>query len=278
MDVLITKNGVDTQLSALGLLVFDFDDSSPTTSITRTSVKGRNGVISAGGVFVEKQITISGMFYASDLFAYEEKKDEINALLSNVEPFYITKMVPDDDIYKFERPGESTDFSLLDVSHKAYKYRYEVYCDNEITYEFKGKSGAGILSAYSATFTTFETPFGQTVPSDETITGAIPYKGTAICSQLDWPWYLKLTATESQTGSFSVKINDREWTYESKTNVESGQVFELRGIENTMDSENINGFTNCEHFELIATEDNTNSFSTTFKGTAEIINKIEFYK
>lgn len=281
MDVLIEKGKSSTQLSSLGLLVLDFQDTSPMIELNKRTVTGRNGSVYAGARFTEKTIKVSGRLFASSNYHFEEKKDEINALLSDVDPFYITKMITDSDsLYDFERPGQCvSDLDLLSLVHKPYKYRYKVTINGNITYSFLGKSTAGLLFNFTVSFTTTEMPFGQTIPIDKAIDGdSIEYKGSAKCSQLEYPWYLKLTSNQEQAGSFTVAIGERTFSYTSSTKIKQGDIFLLKGIENTANGVNVNNYTNYEHFELLPSEENQNAFSTTFMGAVQLINFIEFYK
>nr|WP_249274512.1 phage tail protein [Enterococcus sp. 9E7_DIV0242]OTP13444.1 hypothetical protein A5888_002922 [Enterococcus sp. 9E7_DIV0242] len=198
-----------------------------------------------------------------------------------VEPFYITKMYPEENfLYEFERPGEKlSDFDLFDIPHIPYKYRYKVTINGSINYSFLGKSTAGLLFNFNVSFTTAEMPFGQTVPVDKVITkNFIEYKGSAMCSQLEYPWYLKLTSNQEQTGSFTVKIGDRTFLYTASAKIKEGDILLLKGVENTLNGVNVNNHTNYEHFELLPSEENRNAFSTTFIGTVQLINFTEFYK
>ena len=50
MDALITKDGVETRLSSIGLLVTDFQDSSPSVTTNKREVTNRSGYIFSGAV------------------------------------------------------------------------------------------------------------------------------------------------------------------------------------------------------------------------------------
>ena len=104
MDALILKDGVETRLSSIGLLVTDFKDSSPSVVANRREVANRSGYIFNGAVHKSKQISVTGTFIVPSAYALEEKKDEINGLISNDEPFYITKMIPTQEVYAYELP------------------------------------------------------------------------------------------------------------------------------------------------------------------------------
>lgn len=279
MDALIEKVGVKIKLSSLGILVTDFVDSSPEMSINKKTVTNRSGYIFNKAVFLKKDITIKGYFKVKNAEDFEEKKDEINDLLSNDEPFFITKMYPISDVYEFELPGQKANFDFLLIPHEEYKYRYKVNIENSIDYDFVGKYSDGLIAKISINLETAEMPFGQTKPIDEKISdGYISYQGTAKCSQLECPWGLKLVSTEFQTGIFNLKVGSRNFTYSSQTPIKVGDTFLLKGIETTLNDENVNIKTNYEHFILEKVSNNKVPISTNFKGTIEILNKIEFYK
>lgn len=279
MDALITKDGVETKLSSIGILVTDFSDSSPAVKVNRREVNNRSGFIFNGAVYQAKSIALSGTFAVANAYELEEKKDLINGLISNDEPFYITKMLPTQiDLYGFELPGERSALDLLSIPHRAYKYRYKVIMQNEIDYAFIGKSAAGLLNRISVTLETAELPFGETVPINETVTTAITYNGTAKCSQLEWPWEMKLTANATQSGTISVKVGNRQFTVNVITPLKSGDILLLKGVETTLNGVNINDRTNYQHFVLEPSSTKKIALATNFKGTIQLLNKVELYK
>lgn len=279
MDALIDKDGVKTTLSSIGILVTDFEDSAPTLKVNRKEVTNRSGYIFTGATHQVKKMTVTGRFLVPNTLALEEKKDEINGLISNDEPFYITKMLPtSDDLYRFELPGQATDLDLLAIPHVPYKYRYKVIVSGEIDYKFLGKTSAGLLMSLSINFETAELPFGETVPRNIVATTSISYAGTAKCSQLEWPWMVRLTANASQSGAISLMIGDRTFIYQAVTPLASGDVLLLKGIETTLNSFNVNDKTNFEHFILKPSASKSIQVSTNFKGTIELLNFVELYR
>ncbi|MGM0174088.1 phage tail domain-containing protein [Enterococcus sp. DIV0800] len=278
MDCLVEKNGVKTELSSIDVLVTDFKDSSPVLNVTQREVRNRSGFIFSGAVHKEKSIVVSGKFQTDTVYESEEKKDELNSLFSSDEPFYITKMLPTSDLYEFELPGQTEGFELLGIPCETYKYRYKVIPSSEIDYNFLGKSSAGLLTEFSITLKTAELPFGETLPTNETITsGFIEYRGTARCSQLEWPWTVKLVSKKSQIGRFSVTIGDRTFESYSLTPIRVGDIFLLKGVEALKNYSNFNESTNYEHFELKPYPKNQIPISTDFAGTIELLNKTELY-
>lgn len=161
MDILITKDGVDTTLSSIGILVKDFQTSSPSVVSSKREVRNRNGYIFSGAVHKEKIIIVSGTFSVPTIYQMEEKKDELNGLVSNDEPFYITQMLPTQEMYRYELPGQtSSDLQLLAIPHEAYKYRYYVISDSEVVYDFIGKTAEGLRTRFSFQVSTAELPLG----------------------------------------------------------------------------------------------------------------------
>lgn len=279
MDCLIEKNGVKTELSSLDVLVTDFEDSSPSLKVSRREINNRSGFIFNGATHSEKKIALSGKFISDSAYEMEEKKDELNALFSNDEPFYVTKMLPVGDLYEFELPGQTEGFELLGIPSESYKYRYKVIVQEEINYSFIGKSTAGYLIKFNVNLKTAELPFGETIPINEEITESfISYKGTAKCSQLEWPWTVKLTSTAAQSGKFSVTIGDRTFESYSPTPLVVGDFFLLKGIETLKNNTNFNDSTNYEHFILKPSPKNKVPIASSFKGKMELLNKVELYK
>lgn len=279
MDALITKDGVETTLSSLGILVTDFQDSSPSLTTNKREVSNRSGYIFAGAVHKAKKITITGLFLASSAYNLEEKKDELNGLISNDEPFYITKMLPtSNSLYEYQTPGTSSNIDLLDIPHQAYKYRYEVNSESEIAYTFVGKTDAGLLMRFAVDLTTAELPFGETIPKSLTITTSIDYAGTAKCSQLEWPWIMKLMSNTTQSGDISVRVDDRTFIYHAVTPLANGDILLLKGVETTLNGSNVNDKTNYEHFILTPKSTKKITVTTNFKGTIQLLNFVELYK
>ena len=277
MDALILKDGVETRLSSIGLLVTDFKDSSPSVVANRREVANRSGYIFNGAVHKSKQISVTGTFIVPSAYALEEKKDEINGLVSNDEPFYITKMIPTREIYEYQNPGETTGFDLLEIPHTKYRYRYKVITENSIQYDFLGNHKGGLLTRFSISLITADIPYGLTEPTDESINHYIYYEGTAKCSQLEHPWSIKLVAGENQPGDFSVSIGDKVFTHRSVNEIKKGDTFILKGVETLYNGKNVNARTNYAHFVLTPKNKGLNEFSTNFKGSYEILNKVEFY-
>lgn len=276
IDLLITKNNEDFKLSDLGLGVKDIDDSSPSLDINYRSVTNRSGRTRTSSRYSVKPIKVVGHFYTDSLFDYEELKDELNEKLVSREPYYITKMLPKvEGFYDFELPGESTnDINPLEIEHEPYKYRYNVVLINHTT-NFVGRSNRGLLFEFEMNFETDGLPFGETKSRNVTVTNSITYNGTAKNSQLESPWYVKLTATEEQKGDFYLTINGRKFEHTSLTTIKINDVFELRGVETRLNHSNINEYTNYEHFILTK---GTNKIETDFIGTIEIIGLKDFYK
>nr|DAF76903.1 MAG TPA: distal tail protein [Caudoviricetes sp.] len=279
MDALITKDGVEMTLSSLGILVTDFQDSSPSVTANKREVANRSGYIFSGAVHKAKRITISGLFLAANAYELEEKKDELNGLISNDRPFYITKLLPTmENLYEYQNPGERMNIDLLNIPHQAYKYRYKVISEYEINYTFIGKTDAGMLNRFSVDLSTAELPFGETVPITLAVVDSIDYKGTAKCSQLEWPWVLRLTSSAVQSDDISIKIGDRTFVYHTVTPVSIGDVLELKGVETTLNDLNVNDKTNYEHFILMPSATKKIALTTNFEGTIQLLNFVELYK
>lgn len=276
IDLLITKKNEEFKLSDLGLDVRDIDDSSPSLDINHRVVTNRSGRTRTSGRYGVKSIKVVGNFYTDSLFNYEELKDALNEKIVSRESYFITKMLPRvEGLYDFELPGEaSDDINTLEMEHEPYKYRYNVILVNYTT-RFISRSQRGLLFDFEINFETDGLPFGETKSRNITVTNNITYNGTAKNSQLESPWYVKLTASEEQKGDFYLTINGRKFEHTSKTKIENNDVFELRGVETRLNHSNINEYTNYEHFIL---NKGTNKIETDFIGTIEIIGLKDFYK
>lgn len=275
MDLLIEKEGRRFTLSSLDLFVRDIEISAPKIETDRKSITGKNGKLNFGSVFSEKMVSVVCSYYAKNEYHSEQMKDKLNGVFADLKPFFITQMYSNTALYTYERPGEA---NSMEVDNKLYRYRFGVILD-KIDFSFKGYSNAGLLFYVSFQFITDEIPFGQTMPVDDIITGKnfIIYKGTAACSQLEYPWYIELISDKAQGPSFSIRIGDQELKYESDKNILAGDVFHLKGVSFTKNELNINDQTNAQYFKLFPTLDNKIDFSCTLSGTVAIKNKIEFY-
>lgn len=280
MDLLIDNQGVKTKLSELGLFLIDFNDDSISIDRERNTIKNRSGFKPSQNVFREKIIEVGAKLLVSDLYALEERKDSLNALLATKNSYYVTKLLPiKNSLYDFETPGQKTGFDLLKIQTKEYKYRYQVFLSNQISYDFIGKTDEGLLYDVSFSLVTDSLPFGQTKPVNEVLTGnLINYAGTADCSQLEYPFFFRLTATEASIGQFYFSVGNQRFEYKNALDIKVNDTFLLKGFENTLNSSNINSKTNYQHFILQATPTKKLSFSTNFKGKVELMNKVELYK
>lgn len=280
MDLLIEKQDVKTKLSELGLFLIDFNDNSPSIDRERNSIKNRNGFKSSKNYFKEKLISVNAKTLVKDLYVLEELKDKLNALLMTSDSFYVTKLLPiDSKFYGFEVPGQKSSLDLNNIATKEYKYRHQVLLSDRITFNFIGKTDQGLLYDVSFNLVTDSLPFGQTKPVNEVLTGNfINYAGTQDCSQLEWPWHLKLTASEAATGQFYFTIGNQRFEYKSDVAIKVNDVFLLKGFENLLNGRSVNHESNYQHFILMANSTGRLTFSTNFKGKIELINKTELYK
>ena len=277
MDLLIEKEDRRFTLSSLGLFVRDVDIAAPKIENNRKSIRGKNGKLNFGSVYSEKVIKVVCSYYVDSEYDSECMKDKINGTFADLKPFYITQMYSNKGLYTYERPG--ADSSTKDVDNRPHRYRFGVILNDKIDFSFKGFSSAGLLFHVTLQLITDEIPFGQTLPVDDVITGKnyIIYKGTAACSQLEHPWYLELISDKVQGPSFSLKIGEQELKYESDKNIQTGDIFHLKGVSFSKNELNINDQTNAQYFKLTPTIEQKIPFSSTFSGAITIKNKIEFY-
>lgn len=279
MDLLITKGTTSVKLSDYGFYNIDIDDSAPSISLDKRSVTGRNGTVFGGATFTAKTIKVTGRVAVATIQDFMAKKDDINGLLLDDEPFYITKMYPNNvDFYKYQAPGETTgDLDLVGQEHTAWHYRWKVTA-SEPTFSFVGNSGQELKYDFSATFTTAEMPYGGTEAKDITLSGGnFAYAGTAKLSQLEVPFVVELTSTGGQS-SFYLEIGNKRFTYTQSGNINAGAVFKITGIETTKDLVNVNAKTNYGYFVIEPTPTKTITYKTNFNGSIKILNFMELYK
>jgi len=282
IDALIKKENTKIRLSEFGADVHAFDYSSASIEYSRKSIRARSGYVHSGGRYDSKPIYITGTMYSKDIADYQRKTDLINGLLVDKTPYFITQLIPNtDELFSFEKPGETSgDITNENAQHVAYDYGFKVVCEGGINTTFVGRSDAGILHRFTIDFVTAELPFGQTEPKTlEMSNEAFRYNGTAENSQLEFPWILKLVATQSQSDRFIVELEGRTFEYTSDIPIQEGDVFLLKGIETTKNGENVSHYTNYEYFILQPKGLNgLNNFQTDFIGNIKIENYVELYK
>lgn len=279
MDLLITKGTTSVKLSDYGFYNIDIDDSAPSISLDKRSVTGRNGTVFGGATFTAKTIKVTGRVAVATIQDFMAKKDDINGLLLDDEPFYITKMYSNNaDFYNYQAPGETTgDLDLVGQEHTAWHYRWKVTA-SEPTFSFVGNSGQGLKYDFSVVFTTAEIPYGETEAKDITLSGGnLAYAGTAKLSQLEVPFVVELTSTGGQS-SFYLEISNKRFTYTQSGNINAGAVFKITGIETTKDLVNVNAKTNYGYFVIEPTPTKTVTYKTNFNGSIKILNFMELYK
>ncbi|MGI1768460.1 phage tail domain-containing protein [Streptococcus uberis] len=280
MDLLVQKSDQSFTFSEIGLRIIDIDDSSSSLEVDSRTVKGRSGKIFAGSRFGTKKIKVSGRFTVPSIQLFMDKKDTVNGLLVDSEPFYITKMYPtNENIYGFELPGKkSGDLDLLNQPHTAWKYRWKVHITSEPDYNFIGKTSLGLKYNFTMTFETSELPFGETIPKTaSSVGGNLSYAGTAPFSQLEYPWTVELTSSGGQS-SFYLEVDGRRWTYQHSAPLNSGDVIVMSGIATTLNKINVTARTNHEYFILKPKITKSIKVNTDFLGTIKFLNFMELYK
>lgn len=250
MDLLITKlDGKSTSLSSIGLQVIDIKETSPSVERIAKSFDGRNGSLDYGGRHVDKKVMVSAMYGAIGVSEDAKIESSINALTSQIEPFYITKLFKDGSMYDFERPGQATGNLAFATGNEDHK-RYKVYRSDTNSPEFKGKIGDKLISTIDLEFTTVELPYGVSKPRSQTLANSqsIVYNGDVACSQLEQNFYFIVKAKEKSDSGFTLTVDDQKLIVTSPVVV--GDVYTLSGMNNTRGNQNINNKTNAGYFVL----------------------------
>ena len=227
MDLYIEKDDLKTRMSSLGVLVQDVKVSNAVVESNRKRINGKNGNLFMGATHTEKKISVVGKYYVSDELQDELMKDRLNGIFADTEPYFITRMYSTGTLYDFERPGQKRGFDLFKPDRqRKYHYRYKVLLDGEIDYIFQGFSEAGLLYEISFTLVTAYVPFGMTEPETIELSGKggfIEYKGSAPCSQLEWPWVVEVTSNSSPGIALNVTIGNRTLRYEGNKSITPGE-------------------------------------------------------
>lgn len=279
MDLLITKGTTSVKLSDYSFYNINIDDSAPEISLDKRSVAGRNGTVFGGAMFTAKVIKVTGRVAVANVQGFLSMKDDIFGLLLDDEPFYITKMYPNNaDFYDYQVPGQTAgDLDFVNQPHTAWHYRWKVTASEPI-FSFVGNSGQGLKYDFSVVFTTAEMPYGETEAKDITLSGgSFAYAGTAKLSQLEVPFVIEMTSTGNQSG-FYLEIGDNRFTYSQTGDINAGDVFKITGIETTKNLANVNARTNYAYFVIKPSPTKKVSYKTNFNGTIKILNFKELYK
>lgn len=279
MDLLITKGTTSVKLSDYSFYNINIDDSAPEISLDKRSVAGRNGTVFGGATFTAKVIKVTGRVAVANVQGFLSMKDDIFGLLLDDEPFYITKMYPNNaDFYDYQVPGQTAgDLDFVNQPHTAWHYRWKVTASEPI-FSFVGNSGQGLKYNFSVVFTTAEMPYGETEAKDITLSGgSFAYAGTAKLSQLEVPFVIEMTSTGNQSG-FYIEIGDYRFTYSQTGDINAGDVFKITGIETTKNLANVNARTNYAYFVIKPSPTKKVSYKTNFNGTIKILNFKELYK
>lgn len=280
MGLLITtKNEEQIYDTDLHLFIKNVEVSAPSLETNLSKVRGRNGQINYGSTHIAKTIVITAWLFSKDEERQAIDRDRIYDVFSDEEPFYITELF-DSVLYRFERPGETTGFQLVDLERPKYAYRcrYYVLASAEPKVEFIGRHEGGFISNVSIELQTAELPYGESLPRNEIVqNGVIPYRGTAKCSQLESPFTLKATAQkDGKDATFT--IQDRTLTYTGS--YKKNDVFEFNGVSNLQNAVNINDKTNYEYFILTKDNRNQNTVATNKPDDflLEVVGYKELYK
>lgn len=272
MDLLVNNGSLNVKLSAKNIVTTDFDESIPSLTPNTLSFKGRNGKLNFGSDYAEKKLTYTGYLTASSQSDYEAKRNQLYQLFNSTNPFYITPIYSDDEMYGFERPGQTKGDKIGQSGGSESNKRFYVILEDTFQPEFQGRIGGKQLYKLSISFITAELPFGESKPKTATITDKITYQGTVSASQLEVPFYVQVTANEVAT-NLSLQIGDHTWTYRGPVSI--GDIFKIGGVYNLKNSLNVNDDTNAEYFVLDPF--NGNKVVCSINATIEVHNYKELY-
>ncbi len=144
MDVEITKmDGSQTKLSDIGVTVRDFIVSSIELRPTYSAIEGRSGHVNMGAEYGTRTITVPFFFKSNDLHGVALDRDDLFALVTDTEPFYIREMrrlkmhpgfIWEDD--SDTREFKAYDYDNFFVGGKRYKVRLAGSFDIDQAYHY----------------------------------------------------------------------------------------------------------------------------------------------
>jgi hypothetical protein len=109
----VKQTGESFTLSEKGIIVQEFIPRPIEIKRENATLGGRAGKIPIGAEFGTRKLKASLLFMVRDQFDYLIKRDEVMALLTMLEPFYVREGVGSGAMYDFEKPGEM--WGTLDV-------------------------------------------------------------------------------------------------------------------------------------------------------------------
>lgn len=259
MDLLIDKgNNHLIFASEVNLLVTDVEVGNAILEQNTQTIKGSSRSVDNGATHQTKSIVIKAYGFSKNEYDFAIQRDRIYSIFSDRKPFYVTEVYSLEE-QKFERPGQSEGFSIIDLTKGgfAYRQRYKVRLDGDVSYNFEGKNQGGLIASVEIPLTTVELPYGESEPFNEVVKNSkVYYKGTTDCSQLESPFVLKATALRGGTDC-NFTINDRTLNYKGAYN--TNDVFEFGGTYNDLNGVNINDKTNYNYFVFVPTREEFNA-------------------
>lgn len=274
MDLLITNGASSVKLSDKGIIATDFDESTPSLRLNTKSFSGRNGKINFGGNYDAKKLTYTGYLTAINQFDYESKRNWLYQILAGSDPYYITPLFSSDSQFNYEIPGQFTGNKSGQSNGLESNKRFLVTLEDTFAPQFVGSVDGKQLYKIELKFETAVLPFGESKSKTATITNQIVYTGTVAASQLEVPFYVKLTA--NQTASvITLKIGAKTWTYSGTVAV--GDVFKIGGMYNLKNSLSVNDNTNFEYFVLEPSISGQIVVNSSITATIEIHDYKELY-
>lgn len=206
MDVEITrKNGETFRLSEYDVQAQDFNVSSIELLPTYGSIEGRSGTVDYGADYGSRTITVPFYLRAYDMHDYPLLRDELFALVTSKESFYIREL---------RRPSEFTtcddDYDDAYVGGK----RYLVRLSNVIDLDQQRTYGFGEL-----VFETTELPFAESIGTSADID-----KHGLLYSQELWSYGMGLSYDE-ETHKYT--HNTSTFRIYNAGNVEETDPFEM---------------------------------------------------
>lgn len=274
MDLLITNGDTSIKLSDKGIITTDFDETSPSLRPSTKSFSGRNGKLFFGSDYDTKKLTFAGYLTATSQFDYETTRNWLYQTVGSAEPFYITPILSGDPQYDYELPGQSTGNKLGQSNGVESTKRFYVTSSDTLAPQFVGSVDSKQIYKLELKFETAGLPFGETKPKTTAVTTQIAYAGTVAASQLEVPFYIKLTAQQTAS-AISLQIGSRTWTYSGT--VATGDVFLIGGMYNLKNSLSVNDNTNFEYFVLEPSASSQIAVNSSITATIEIHDYKELY-
>ncbi|PZX07895.1 tail protein [Psychrobacillus insolitus] len=161
MDLKVVKQtGESFTLSEKGIIVQEFIPGPIEIKRENAVLGGRAGKIPLGVEYGTRKLKASLLFMVRDQFDYLTKRDEVVALLTMLEPFYVREGVAIGNMYEFEKPGQYWDALNMLPRETVYIDEKQWFVE---TVSLSDPEQIGMMGKIEWELETYTLPFGESL-------------------------------------------------------------------------------------------------------------------